>query len=83
MSRRPRELRWSDVPPRSVPKHPYRDTVLVYGVLAALVVLIAWVTGGPVLKSVALAAGLFVAAVAWSWFRWHQRLSRQARQDPL
>ena len=44
---RQRRLRW-DAPARdsSIPKHPYRDTALVYGGMALVVVLIAWATGG-------------------------------------
>ncbi len=77
----PRELRWSSVPPRPIPKHPYRDSALVYGVFAVIVVVIAWATGGPVGKALVLAGGFFVAAVAWSWFRWYQRVSRQPTED--
>jgi hypothetical protein len=43
-----------------------------------MVVLIAWLTGGPVVKAVELAGGFFVATVAWSWFRWYQRAARKA-----
>ena len=44
---RPRRLRWG-VPEQPLPKHPYRDTLILYGVFAALIVLVAWLTGGGV-----------------------------------
>lgn len=78
MRRRARELRWSSSPPRPIPRHPYRDTAIVYGFFAGLVVLLGWATGGSVLKALGLAVAFFVAAVAWSWFRWRQRLAQQA-----
>jgi hypothetical protein len=80
----PRRLRW-DLPESSPPAHPYRDTALVYGVLAAIVVLVAWLTGGPVGKAVVLAVLVFVVACGWSWSRWRQRLARsshEAGEDP-
>ena len=80
---RERRLFWSSTPPQAVPAHPYRDSALVYAFYAVLVVLIAWLTGGPVVRAVELAAAFFVATVAWSWFRWHQRITRQAREEEL
>jgi len=52
-----RRLRWGmqETPPT---KHPYRDTALVYGGLAVLLVLFAWVTGGPVGRAVVIAIEL-------------------------
>ncbi len=38
----PSELGVVRAPP---PKHPYRDTLLIYGVLATVIVLVAWLTG--------------------------------------
>jgi len=79
--RRTRQLSWSSEPPRAIPKHPYRDTALVYAFFAVLVVLVAWATGGPVVKAVVLAVAFFVAAVSWSWFRWRQRLAQQSAAE--
>ncbi len=55
-------------------RRPYRDTALLYGVLALVVVLVAWLTGGAVARAAAVSAGFFVVATAWSWFRIHRRL---------
>jgi Flp pilus assembly protein TadB len=70
-----RRLRW-DLPESPPPKHPYRDTALVYFVFALLIVLVAWLTGGPLGRAVVLAALFFVIAYGWSVWRWHKRLSR-------
>jgi hypothetical protein len=70
-------LTWG-LPKGPPPKHPYRDSALVYGFFAVMVVLIAWATGGPVVKATELAGAFFVATVSWSWFRWYQHAARQA-----
>jgi hypothetical protein len=77
---RPRRLRWG-VPDAPPPKHPYRDTLIVYGGMAIAVVLFAWATGGNVKKAIVIAVAVWIAASAWSIARWHQRLRRQARED--
>ena len=51
-------------PPRKMPKHPYRDSALIYGALALVVVVLAFLTGGGVLRAVVYAALVFVAATA-------------------
>ena len=68
----PRYLRWGgpDTPP---PKHPYRDTALVYGVFAVIVVLVAWATGGDVGKAALVALVFFLVATGWNAFRLRQR----------
>jgi flagellar biosynthesis component FlhA len=76
---RPRRLRW-DVPESPPPKHPYRDSAIVYVAFAGIIVLIAWLTGGPITRAVVLAALFFVIACSWSWWRWHQKLTRLARE---
>jgi cbb3-type cytochrome oxidase subunit 3 len=67
-----RYLRWGapDPPP---PKHPYRDTLLVYGAFAVIVVLIAWATGGDVKKAAVVALVFFLLATAWNTYRLQQR----------
>jgi hypothetical protein len=52
--------------PRRKP-HPYRDTALIYGGFAVVVLAIAIVTGGHPVRA-AIAAGLaFLAATGWHW----------------
>jgi len=74
-----RRLRWE--PPdsgRPLPKHPYRDTAILYGVLAVLVVVISYATGGDVVNAVVIAAFVYIAATAWSWRSWRNRIREQA-----
>lgn len=63
-----------------IPKRPYRDTALLYGVMAAVIVVIAWLTGGGVARAAAIAVVFFVAATAWSFYRWRQRIRDHERE---
>jgi hypothetical protein len=47
--------------------------VLGYAILAALVIIVAAVTGGDLLRAVLIAVGCFLAATAWSWWRFRTR----------
>jgi hypothetical protein len=60
-------------------RRPYRDVVIGYAILAALVIVVAAVTGGDMVRAVLIAAGCFVAATAWSWWRFR---TREAREEP-
>ena len=75
----PRRLQWQ-LPQRPPPKHPYRDTLIVYAGLAVVIVLIAWATGGKVGKAAVVAAVVFVVASAWSVVRWRSKLQAEARR---
>jgi hypothetical protein len=63
----------SDLPP---PGQPYRAAALFHAALAAAILVISLVSGGGLPKAVAFAAGYFVLATAWTWFRFRQRASR-------
>jgi hypothetical protein len=73
-----KKLRWDS--PRPVPRHPYRDTAILYAVLAGLVIGVTALTGGDVRRSVIIAVALFFGATAYSWWRWSQRI-RQWEQE--
>ena len=82
---RPRRLKWG-VPEQPPPKHPYRDTLLVYSVLAVLIVVVAWLTGGGVQRAAVIAVLFYVVASVWSVARWRTRLREEeerARDDRL
>jgi Flp pilus assembly protein TadB len=76
----PRRLRWGGRPDPPTTRHPYRDTALVYGGLAAVVVFVAWATGGGLAKAVVVAAVFFAIATGWSFYRIRRR-SRRARVE--
>ena len=63
-----------DVP---LPKRPYRDSVIFYGILSALIVIVAALTGGDLAKAGLIAGGFFVVATAWSWWRFRARIARE------
>ena len=78
-----KRLRWdSPISDRNrvVPKHPYRDTAILYGVLAVLVVVIAWATGGSVVNATVTAFAVFIVATLWSWRSWRNRIREDARK---
>ena len=63
-----RKLRW-DGTPRTVPRHPYRDSAIVYAVLAGIVVGVTALTGGNMRAALIVAPLLFEVATAYSWWR--------------
>jgi hypothetical protein len=65
--------------PRRVPKRPYRDSALLSGALAAVIVVVAAATGGSLLRAVLFAVGFFALAMAWSWYRWRERVREDRR----
>ena len=56
---------------------PYRDSAIVYGVLAVVVVLIAIFTGGRVGWAVVLGIAAFLLAMGWTWWRLRQQAQRR------
>jgi membrane protein implicated in regulation of membrane protease activity len=62
---------------RPIPTRPYRDTALVYGVMAVLLVALAWLTGGDPVRAMLVAVVFFVVATAWSWWRFRRRILRR------
>jgi len=65
----------SESPP--LPKRPYRDSVLLNLVLAVLIVLISWATGGELGRALVFATLYFLIATIWSWWRLRQRLGEE------
>ena len=64
-----------------MPKRPYRDSALFHLVLGSLLLLVAWLTGGDLVRAVVVAVGYVVIAIAWSWWRFRQRLQREAEAE--
>jgi Flp pilus assembly protein TadB len=75
-----RRLQWG-LPETPTPAHPYRDTLILYSVLAILLVVVAWATGGPVGNAAIIAVFFFVVASVWSLSRWRNRLRAEARRN--
>lgn len=68
----------SDLPP---PGSTYRATAILYAVLSLLIVLVAALSGGGLVKAAIIALGFFVVATGWSWFRLRQRERRASPGD--
>jgi len=74
-----KRLRWDARTERTTPRRPYRDTALVYGGMAVLIVVISLVTGGGLVRAVVFASIFFVVATLWSWRNWRNRLRAEQR----
>ncbi len=59
---------------RPIPAHPYRDTAIVYGVMAVAVVVVAGVTGGNLTRAALVAVVFFVVATAWTSWKFRTRI---------
>jgi hypothetical protein len=75
----PKVRRW-DAPDDRPPQRPYRDTLVLHAVLAAVIVGGAVLTGGSLERGLVYAAIFFVLATAWSWWRWRERLEAERRR---
>jgi membrane protein implicated in regulation of membrane protease activity len=74
MTRRRRFFEPIDLP---VPKRPYRDTVLFHAALAAILVVVAFLTAGSLGRALVIASGYFVVATAWSWWKFRRRMAEE------
>jgi membrane protein implicated in regulation of membrane protease activity len=63
-----------------LPRHPYRNSAIFHIVLACVLVVVAWLTGGGLGRAFGFAIGYVVLATAYSWWRWHRRLAEELRQ---
>ena len=69
-----------------MPKRPFRDSAIFYGALSCAIVLFGWLTGRQLLPSTAgsklepgalgIAAGFFVIATGYTWWRFRQQIAR-------
>ncbi len=63
----------SDLPP---PSRPYRGSAILHAILALVILVVAAVSGGNLVKALLVAVAYFVVATGWTWFRFRQRASR-------
>ena len=72
-------MKW-DVPNVPESRRPMRDSLIIFGVLAILIVVIAMLTGGDLARAVLAAGAFFLAANAWTWWRVRRRAEREPWQ---
>ena len=73
-----------------LPKRPFRDSAIFYGVLSILFVLVVWATGGAVLPrwddeqreigGLPIAIMFFGVATSSSWWRFRHRIEEEAEE---
>ena len=61
-----------------MPKHPYRDSAAVFGAMALVIPIVAWLTQGNVEQAAVVGAIFFVVATGWNWWRYRERAQREA-----
>jgi len=59
---------------RPLPAHPYRDTAIVYGIMAVILVVLAGVTGGSLVRASVAGTVFWLVATAWSWWKFRGRI---------
>jgi membrane protein DedA with SNARE-associated domain len=74
---------------RTLPKRPFRDSAIFYGVLSILFVLIVWATGGALrprwddgqreIGGLPIAIMFFFVATGYSWWRFRQRIEEEEK----
>jgi nicotinamide riboside transporter PnuC len=79
-TRKKKRLRW-DGSPRTTPAHPYRDSAILYAVLAGIVIGVTALTGGNMRAALIIAPTLFIVATGYSWWRWQKREREQAKAE--
>jgi hypothetical protein len=78
---------------RELPKRPFRDSAIFYGVLSILFVLIVWATGGALLPrwddeqreigGLPIAIAFFLVATGYSWWRFRQRIEEEEEEGSM
>jgi Flp pilus assembly protein TadB len=66
------------LPDEPLPRHPYRNSAIFYGVLAGVVVAFGLLTNNGVTETIAIAVAFFLLATGYSWWRFRQRIQREA-----
>jgi hypothetical protein len=72
-----RRLQWG-LPEPGSPKRPVRDTLVLYGILSLIILLVAWLTGGSLGRALVIVPFFYVAASAWTISRLRARARREA-----
>jgi hypothetical protein len=69
-------MKW-DVPNDPASRRRMRDSLIFYGALAVLIIVIATATGGDFARALFAAAAFFVAGNVWTWWQLKRRVERE------
>jgi Flp pilus assembly protein TadB len=75
-----KRLQWGGAPEVGSPTSPVRDTLLVYGVLSLIILLVAWLTGGSLGRALVIVPVCYVIASVWTIQRLRARARRAAAE---
>jgi membrane protein implicated in regulation of membrane protease activity len=64
-------------PAQARSKRLYRDSLVLNFVLATVILVVSWATGGNPVKALVVAVFYLVVATAWTWWRIRQRVSKE------
>jgi hypothetical protein len=62
---------------KPLPKRPFRDTAIIYAALAVVFVGISLLSGRSIFVALPVAAGCFVLATGYSWWRLTRRIEEE------
>ena len=62
---------------KPLPKKPFRDSAIIYGVLSGIVLVVGLLLGRGVRWSLIAAVGSFVLATSYAWWRFQRRIDEE------
>jgi membrane protein DedA with SNARE-associated domain len=65
------------LPDEPLPRRPYRNSAIFYGVLAGAVIVFGLLTGNEAAETVVIAVVFFALATGYTWWRFRQRIQRE------
>jgi hypothetical protein len=65
------------LPDEPLPRRPYRNSAIFYGVLAGAVVAFGLLTDNELTETLVIAVVFFVLATGYTWWRFRQRIQRE------
>ena len=63
------------------PKRPFRDSALLYAVMAIVFVVFVFITGGKMSVAIPVALACFLVATGYAWWRLRQRMRLEEEQE--
>jgi hypothetical protein len=62
---------------RTLPKHPFRDSAILYAVFTVVAVALLVITDGNLIVGIPLVVGCFVLATGYSWWQIRKQLEAE------